>query len=74
MRVRSVRWFVGRQKAEVVVDDETSGVRRIIDYEWKSKDPSPIPETWYESIKGEVEFQRSEELKKAKGLSLPGIR
>ena len=51
---------LGASKLEAIVDDGT-GMRRRINLEWTSRtDGDNPPETWLESIEGEVDYQRGQ--------------
>ena len=67
-----VRLYKGKQRMDVGVFDPVLGDRRLIKYRWFNKVASDVPpENWYDAILGEVEFQRSRELSKAKGRFVP---
>lgn len=66
IKLVAVVLYENEQRLEAVIED-SDGKRRRIDLVWKSKDPTGIPSHWWDSIIGEVEFQRTEEFNKNKG-------
>jgi hypothetical protein len=64
MELRNVVLFKGEKKllAAVAVD---GGIREV-EYKWFKK-PDGIPSKWFEVVKGEVAFQKTEEFKTAQG-------
>lgn len=69
-----VRIHLGKQKMDVGVEDRSQDKGRIVEYEWKTKEPSDVPpEKWYDTVVGEIAYQRAEDLKKASGRYIPGV-
>jgi len=67
-----VRLYLGKQRMEVGLFDPVLGGRRLIKYRWFDKVTTGVPpENWYKAILGEVEYQRTQELNKAKGRFVP---
>ena len=65
-RLRQVILYLGKQKLAAVVDGPNA--RRTIDYTWLEKEPGDVPpKKWFEAVIGEIEYRRSEDLKKATG-------
>lgn len=72
VRIRFVRVWLDDQRIEVAVDDVRVGKKRLIKYRWMTQSPdSSLPANWYESIKGEVQYQRGHEDRVASGRALP---
>ena len=68
-----VRLYKGGSRLDAVVEDSRFDKRRLIEYRWNSKLKSDTPPAnWYKAVMGEVEFQRSQDLKAATGRVLPG--
>jgi hypothetical protein len=57
---------------DVAVNDQAAGRRRMIKYRWKTKGTATAPpKHWYESVVGEVRFQRGQDGQEASGRKLP---
>jgi hypothetical protein len=72
-KLQFVRLHLGKQRMDVIVYDPVIDARRLIRYEWSTKEPSDLPpEGWHEGVLGEVQYQRSQEHKKRSGRFIPG--
>jgi len=68
-----VRFHFGKCRMEVAVHDLVSNRRRLIDLTWQAQGTMRAPpENWYESVVGEVRYQRTQELKQARGRFISG--
>lgn len=71
MRLVSVSLHLGQSKMDVIVIDDQNH-RRSIQFSWLAKEKTDVPPShWVESVKGEIEYQRSEEVAEAAGRKLP---
>ena len=70
--LRLVRIYLGEQRMDVAMDDKRTDSQRLVQYSWSGDDDVP-PENWWESVRGEVQYQRSQDLKRASGRLLPGM-
>lgn len=71
MRVEAVSLTLGAQKLAAVVTDP-EGHRRRIELVWFVKDATDVPlPGWLDSLRGEVEYQRAQELAAARGVVIP---
>jgi hypothetical protein len=54
--------YRGEQKIESIVIDPVHKIARRITVTWKEKELSDIPpESWFETVKAEVEYQRGQD-------------
>lgn len=72
MKLQFVRAYPEEQRMDVALHDEHTGSDRVVAYTWALKNAEPVPpEGWWSSVVGEVNFQRSQELKRATGRDVP---
>lgn len=64
-----VRLFEKESKVDVFVEDKT-GRKRMVTFVWKTKDPTPIPASWFQQVEAELRYQDSQALAKSKGRNL----
>ncbi len=71
MRLVSTSLYLGESRMVVIVDDDQNH-RRSIQFSWLTKEKTDVPPAhWWEAVKAEVEYQRSEDLAEATGRKLP---
>lgn len=71
--LRFVRVHLGKSRMDVVVDDPVTKAPRLVKYRWKTKVQTNVPPAdWHSTVLGEVMYQRSEELRRERGLLVPG--
>lgn len=72
IKLRLARVHLGQSRMDVAVDDLKTGTPRGIHFTWASVQPSDVPpDHWYDSVRGEVEYQRGQEQKRASGRAMP---
>jgi len=72
-KLQFVRLYLGEHRMDVALHDPTIPGPRLIHYKWHEKDGSDAPpEGWHKAVLGEVQFQRSQELKARTGRLIPG--
>lgn len=70
--LRLVRVHLGKSQMDVVVDDPVTKAPRLVKCRWKTMVPTNVPPAdWYSVILGEVTYQRSQELKRERGMLIP---
>jgi len=71
-KLQFVRLHLGEHRMDVVLHDPVLGDRRLIRYEWHAKEATDVPpDGWYNTVLGEVRFQRGQELQKRTGRFIP---
>lgn len=72
-KLEFVRVYLGEQRMDVRVHDPSINDSRVVVVNWQAGESTDVPpEVWYETVLGEIDFQRSRELKRAEGRLLPG--
>lgn len=67
-----VRLYLGESRMDVGLHDPLSDTRRLVQYQWQTKDATDVPPAvWHEAVLGEVRYQRAQELKKRTGRYIP---
>jgi hypothetical protein len=57
------------KRIEAAVEDKT-GRRRLVNFAWRTKDPTPITGHWMQAVEAELDNQDAEALAKAEGRQL----
>jgi hypothetical protein len=71
-KLHFVRVYLGEQRMDVGLFDPILKGPRLIQYKWHAKDGGNAPpKDWYKAVFGEVQFQRSQELKAKTGRLIP---
>lgn len=70
IELRSVVFHRGQSRMDVYAKD-TEGVMRKIEISWFAREKTDLPpETWWDSVVAEVEYQRAHDLEKRSGRLL----
>jgi hypothetical protein len=71
MRLLNVVLYLGQSRLEAAVED-TDGHRRRIDFSWMEKERSDLPPVhWAQAVRGEVEYQQSQDSARESGRYFP---
>lgn len=72
IKLQFVRVYAGKNKMDVCVDDLREGGQRVVVFRWSTKGQTDVPPPhWYETVKQEVKYQRTQEWKRAQGRLVP---
>lgn len=72
IKLRLARVHLGQSRMDVAVDDLKTSTPRAIRFRWQAGEPTDAPpDHWYDSICGEVKYQRGQEHKRASGRAMP---
>ena len=63
-----VRWYRNEQRLDAKFDD--LGAERLVQVRWHGTDV--VPETWFDTALGEVQYQRTQDALRAKRGIAPG--